>query len=287
MSDEDCAICKLAPVSEKCSGKDEDCKICDQSVSWKAKLQPCGHEIFHYCCIEKWLETGSRTCPLCRGEITSVRHNFSEDGKHSKYKNLLELEFHGLLLAQEVHAVLRIPQQRMRRRLDVHLTKSFSLPIISFGQRKVTPQDIANSSDMEARVRLFAEHEIQVFYLKCVCPGCQVSPLPAHIVSVNRLEEFRSFVLDRVVDLLKRYDLRDKAVEIEQATEEYLNEHARLFLHELRAWIESPFETLDQWHRNAKYPDESSLTPILDDDSAPKPPQRPNLVRRNAGLGEE
>ncbi|KAF7854684.1 hypothetical protein EAF04_010253 [Stromatinia cepivora] len=137
---------------------------------------------------------------------------------------------------------------------------------------------------MEARVRLFAEHEIQVFFVRCICPGCEVSPLPAHTVSVNLEKEYRSFVLEEIVDLLKRYDLRERAVEIEQAVEEYLNEHARLFLHELTAWIESPFDTLEQWDRNVKYPAESPLTPTPESASESKSPQRPNLVRRNSGI---
>ncbi|APA13452.1 hypothetical protein SS1G_07931 [Sclerotinia sclerotiorum 1980 UF-70] len=135
---------------------------------------------------------------------------------------------------------------------------------------------------MEARVRLFAEREIQIFSVKCVCPQCQVpSPdSPNHSIGPNQVEEIRSFVVNKIVDLLKQYDLQDKAVEIEQAAKEYLSGHARLFLHELRAWIESPFETLEQWHRNTTYG--SSLASTEDN----HPPRRPPLIRRNAGLLE-
>ncbi|CAD6451477.1 9cd76d5d-f288-4319-8f53-349f9485f88d [Sclerotinia trifoliorum] len=289
MSDDDCSICLLAPVSERCGREVGDCKICDQSVSWKGRVEPCGHEVFHHCCIEGWLDKGERTCPICRGNIIGIRHNFSQDGNHSKYRKLAELEPRRvvLFLAHGVQRALLIPQQNVRRRISVYLTKSFSIPIISFIRRRVTPQDIANSSDMEARVRLFAEHEIQIFSAKCVCPACQepTSSSSIHMIVPSEVEVIRNFVVNKIVDLLKRYDLQDKAVEIEQEAEQYLNEHARLFLHELRAWIESPFDTLEQWHRNARYLNDSFLTSI--EDNYPlvySPSRRPNLIRRNAGL---
>ncbi|CAA0837209.1 E3 ubiquitin-protein ligase RHA1B [Striga hermonthica] len=47
---------------------DESCSICLTEFlgeDMANKLPRCGH-VFHVACIERWVETGRLTCPLCR-----------------------------------------------------------------------------------------------------------------------------------------------------------------------------------------------------------------------------
>ena len=48
----------------------EECVICLQRVSGAAARLPCAH-VFHAACIEEWLRTGGRECPICRTAVSS------------------------------------------------------------------------------------------------------------------------------------------------------------------------------------------------------------------------
>lgn len=57
----------------------QDCAICITSIDRKVKngadkaykTAPCNHH-FHRGCITKWVQTGKRSCPLCRSQLRNV-----------------------------------------------------------------------------------------------------------------------------------------------------------------------------------------------------------------------
>ena len=49
---------------------DDHCPICIETMDTITTLD-CGH-IFHSKCINPWKSTGSRTCPVCRREMTAA-----------------------------------------------------------------------------------------------------------------------------------------------------------------------------------------------------------------------
>jgi hypothetical protein len=56
------------------------------------------------------------------------------------------------------------------------------------------------------------------------------------------------------VAVLKSVDIQASSGQAEEMLQEFLGrEHTRLFLHELRAWLRSPFSTLQQWDRAVQY----------------------------------
>lgn len=57
----------------------DDCTICMDALteSTKAKALPCGHDVFHFTCLNRWLESGvgREVCPLCKRGVREVRYD--------------------------------------------------------------------------------------------------------------------------------------------------------------------------------------------------------------------
>ena len=54
--------------------------------------------------------------------------------------------------------------------------------------------------------------------------------------------------------ILKTVDIQGSGGQAEDLLQEFLGrENTRLFLHELRAWLRSPYITLEDWDRNVQY----------------------------------
>lgn len=60
----------------------ESCVICLEAIPSPCKaVVTCGHQ-FCLECIRGWVQT-NRVCPLCKMEITWMRHTFADDGTHT------------------------------------------------------------------------------------------------------------------------------------------------------------------------------------------------------------
>jgi hypothetical protein len=56
------------------------------------------------------------------------------------------------------------------------------------------------------------------------------------------------------VAILKTVDIQGSGGQAEEMLQEFLGrENTRLFLHEMRAWLRSPFTNLEDWDRNVQY----------------------------------
>jgi len=51
----------------------EICSICMNPLMRKGRVLKCDHE-FHYACLNKWRDTGNRTCPVCRDIFDKPRY---------------------------------------------------------------------------------------------------------------------------------------------------------------------------------------------------------------------
>jgi hypothetical protein len=59
------------------------------------------------------------------------------------------------------------------------------------------------------------------------------------------------------VAILKTVDIQGSGGQAEEMLQEFLGrENTRLFLHEMRAWLRSPFVNLEDWDRNVQYNEE-------------------------------
>lgn len=54
--------------------------------------------------------------------------------------------------------------------------------------------------------------------------------------------------------ILKTVDIQGSGGQAEEMLQEFLGrENTRLFLHEMRAWLRSPYMSLDDWDRHVQY----------------------------------
>jgi hypothetical protein len=73
------------------------------------------------------------------------------------------------------------------------------------------------------------------------------------------------FLLEYIIGILKTVNIKGSGGQAEELLKEFLgSDEAGLFLHELRAWLRSPYTALEDWDRNVQYSDDRSLIP--DDD---------------------
>lgn len=117
------------------------------------------------------------------------------------------------------------------------------------GHRNFTPHDFATSPDLQSRARMFIRRELRVFsFLHTERPGA--TPANAATTSSNA-----EFLLMYIVSMLKHVDVKASDGKAEDLLQEFLGrENARLFLHELNAWLRSPFQRLEEWDEFTQYP---------------------------------
>ena len=62
------------------------------------------------------------------------------------------------------------------------------------------------------------------------------------------------FLLQYIIAILKTVDIKGSGGQAEELLQEFLGRDiARLFLHELKAWLRSPYLSLEDWDRNVQY----------------------------------
>ena len=62
------------------------------------------------------------------------------------------------------------------------------------------------------------------------------------------------FLLEYIIAILKTVDIKGAGGQAEDMLQEFLGrEKTRLFLHELRAWLRSPYKSIEDWDRHVQY----------------------------------
>lgn len=70
----------------------------------------------------------------------------------------------------------------------------------------------------------------------------------------------REFLLEYIVAVLKSNEVKGANGQAENLLTEYLGrENARLLLHELEAWLRSPFASLEEWGAQVQYRDDERV----------------------------
>lgn len=140
----------------------------------------------------------------------------------------------------------------LRRRRKIYQKGLYSLHIGSnphSGYRDVTPHMIASDSDLQSRARTFIRRELQVFSFLHTDPVITASE--SATTSGNA-----EFLLSYIVSILKMVDVKASNGHAENLLSEFLGrEPSRLFLHELNAWLRSPFTRLRDWDGEVQYGD--------------------------------
>ncbi|KAJ5197984.1 uncharacterized protein N7498_007101 [Penicillium cinerascens] len=262
----------------------DPCVICLETITEPSVAVPCKHSNFDYLCLLSWLEQ-QPNCPLCKVQLTKVQYDL-KGPRGPKTYNVPPLtqpsrEPHqvpgirsralagGLLID---HSRRRRPQPNSRRpqtpsddplavRRNVYRNQLYSLRVGSnrlSQYTEVTPEQFNRDENLASRARKWIRRELQVFAF--LNPGNEEGPTsgPARPGS-QRLEERRAnnaeFLLEYVIAILRTVDIKGSAGQAEELLRDFIGrDNARLFLHELLAWLRSPYTSLQDWDRHVQYP---------------------------------
>jgi hypothetical protein len=113
--------------------------------------------------------------------------------------------------------------------------------------RELTPNLFNADPQLVSRARTFLRRELQVFPFLTASQDVDASSSAR-----RRRADNAEFLLEYIIAVLKSVDLVGGRAE--DLVSEFLGrEHTQLFLHELRAWLRSPFEKLEDWDRAVQY----------------------------------
>jgi hypothetical protein len=138
----------------------------------------------------------------------------------------------------------------LRKRREVYQRKLYSLHVGSnalSGYQDVTPQMIASSAELQSRARTWIRRELRVFTFLRSDPA---NPSAYAATTSSNAE----FLLSYIISILKMVDVKASNGHAENLLTEFLGrDNSRLFLHELNAWLRSPYAKLQEWDTNVQY----------------------------------
>ena len=116
--------------------------------------------------------------------------------------------------------------------------------------RNITPQLFIQDQQLVSRAKEWIRREIQVFrFLNTDVNGDD---------GFARRANSTEFLLEYIIAILKTVDI--KGTQSEDMLQEFLGrDNTRLFLHELKAWLRSPYTTVEDWDRHVQYNNHSMM----------------------------
>ncbi|OAP58804.1 hypothetical protein AYL99_06101 [Fonsecaea erecta] len=268
------------PLSKYTLPAPEQCVICLDNISDEAIALPCRHDQFDFPCLGTWLQQ-QQVCPLCKGQVTAVRFNIG-DGNDQR-SQVFYLPPEDAQAGRSTHQFTIAAAARQRRsrqgrgygrvghhnnprgvhpgalkdtaldfRRQVYQQRLYSLHVgtnrIS-RYRNLTPSSFATDERLTSRARMWIRRELQVFSF--LDPN---APQPARPGSTDRRARNADFLLEYIIGILKSIDLKGSAGQAGELLKDFLGrDNAQLFLHELEAWLRSPYEHLKDWDRAVQY----------------------------------
>ncbi len=137
------------------------------------------------------------------------------------------------------------PDAALLRRKEIYNLQLYSLHVGSNRLsrfRDLTPQLFARDTELISRAKKWIRRELQVFQF--LNPDGEEGP--------TRRANNAEFLLEYIVAILKTVDV--KGSQAEDMLQDFLGrDNTRLFLHELKAWLRSPYMTLEDWDRHVQY----------------------------------
>lgn len=266
-----------------------NCVICLDSISEKCVATPCRHS-YDYVCILNWLEL-RQSCPLCNTLVEGLLVH-TKDGKIHKVSGISQDEGDGGVrsesksmylgtvrmlipsyqhhvepprsasapvpnttsstgLGQIAHRNRTLSSRRPRRRRSpspvsedtallrrrfVYKHKLRSLYVGSNRMsrfRNVSPRDFREDEELASRARMWIRRELRVW---------------------EWTRGNAEFLIEYVVGILKSVDLRGSNGQAEEMVAEVLGtESAQIFIHELNAFVRSPFTALQHFDNFVQY----------------------------------
>lgn len=252
------------------------CVICLEQVTELATAQPCKHDSFDFLCLLSWLEE-SQTCPLCKADIKTIQYDYKEGGLFKTYNvppaqaptssttsgtssarrpSVNQLR---RLYARRQYSVRPVtsPDESLLRRRHIYRHKLFSLHVGSNRMsryQELSPRLFYSDTELLSKAKKWIRRELAVFEF--------LNPDAASSGSDRRANN-AEFLLEYILAILRTVDIQDSTGQVEDMLQSYLGrENTKLFLHELKAWLRSPYISLGDWDRHVQY-DERSLRKAL------------------------
>jgi hypothetical protein len=157
--------------------------------------------------------------------------------------------------------------------------------------RELTPELFNRDEELVSRARKWIRRELRVFaFLNPEMEEEQRIPQQVSRPGTQRLENRRAnnaeFLLEYVIAILRTVDLKGSAGQAEELLRDFIGrENACLFLHELQAWLRSPYNSLVDWDRHVQYPNGLQSTSDREPRDAHRSDRRPNPTQ-NRGRGQ-
>jgi hypothetical protein len=253
---------KLSKVQAQTDSQEDCCVICLERLSEQAVAQPCKHDSFDFLCLISWLQE-QPFCPLCKTAVKTVQYNFVGDSsktyivpakapapEHNSQTNFFpRARRPNRSRRSDISRFLQTPDEALLRRRYIYRNSLFSLHVGSNRLsrfRDLTPQLFSSDAELVSRARKWIRRELQVFeFLN-----------PNNVSGSDRRASNAEFLLEYIVAIMKTVDIQGSGGEAEEMLREFLGrENTRLFLHELRAWLRSPYNSLEDWDRHVQYND--------------------------------
>ena len=280
----------------------EVCVICLERCSEPAVAQPCLHNNFDFSCLVSWLQERA-SCPLCKkgtsssldeleaklltgkAHVHSVRDRSRSRGEIRTYITAqkppcTEVQSTATTsdFAERRRYLRRMSRPRrmprpsastagsaLLRRRHVYRNQLYSCHVGSNRWSRfqnLSPEFFRRDEELISRARKWIRRELQVFeFLNATNP-----PDPENTRGQDlRRAKNAEFLLEYIVAILKTVDIKGSAGQAEEMLQEFLGrDNARLFLHELGAWLRSPYVSLDDWDRAVQYDEGSSSCRVYD-----------------------
>ena len=258
------------------------CVICLDLITHPCNPLPCGHQNFDDPCISHWLAQDPR-CPLCKALVPRAAQAFerTRDGCSSassqpnnrQYSNSRPnfRGFQGTRFRRPHRDSIYSRGNRsmgpadtsniinLRRQLyhDVRYSKHVGSNRLSC-YRELTPQLFCDDSELVSRAKMFIRRELRIFAFLNNDEDLENSARGdgSHDSNdtVRRRANNAEFLLEYIIAILKSVDIMGSAGQAEDMLTNFLGrDPTKLFLHELRAWLRSPYTKLEDWDRAVQY----------------------------------
>lgn len=256
-------------IDTACNDKDapqDTCVICLEHITERAVAAPCNHLNFDFLCLASWLQEQT-SCPLCKISIVQVQYDWCSPTDYKTYIVPSRQEeatkpassdssrpSHPRFPRRHNNPTRR-PLHPSHRPLSPDTALSFRrriytqhLPCLHVGANRVshfqnfTPASFSSSPELQSRARTFMRRELLVFSYLTSAPNA----LPSNSNT--------EFLIEYIIAILRKIDLKDSSGGAQDLVADFLGQRdAGLFLHELEAWLRSPFTRLEDWDRHAQY----------------------------------
>ena len=245
------------------SNEQPQCVICLETITEPVVALPCRHDCFDFPCLGSWL-TRQRACPLCKREVQQLQY---ESGGLDKYKifHLPPPVAEGVSNSGPVQQRDTNQHPRRRQRLRsgddethsadlemrrrVYRYQLFSLHVgtnrIS-GYREFNPQSFRIDELLLSKAKKWIRRELQVFDF--LNNDDQMHD------GQRRGASNAEFLLGYIIAILKTTDIKGNNGHAEDLLKDFFGRTAaRIFLHELQAWLRSPYQNLNEFDRSVQY----------------------------------